>query len=100
MSRPEVLRRIGLFQAALANDKDYLPTRISYKLNLEGPSVNVRSACSTALVGVHLAWRAGAHLLADQVGAVVALDVEGIVACDLGDVGRRLVGVRHVVEVA
>ncbi|SDT70137.1 SDR family oxidoreductase [Actinoplanes derwentensis] len=39
----------------IANDKDYLTTRISYKLGLQGPSVNVQSACSTSLVAVHLA---------------------------------------------
>jgi len=37
------------------NDKDFLPTRVSYKLNLRGPSVNVQTACSTSLVAVHLA---------------------------------------------
>ncbi|AQU69569.1 SDR family oxidoreductase [Streptomyces niveus] len=39
----------------LTNDKDYLPTRVSYKLGLTGPSVNVQSGCSTSLVAVHLA---------------------------------------------
>jgi phthiocerol/phenolphthiocerol synthesis type-I polyketide synthase E len=42
-------------QLALANDKDYLATRISYKLNLKGPSMSVQTACSTSLVAVHLA---------------------------------------------
>ncbi|MEM7353840.1 MAG: SDR family NAD(P)-dependent oxidoreductase, partial [Acidobacteriota bacterium] len=37
------------------NDKDFLPTRVSYKLNLKGPSINVQTACSTSLVAVHLA---------------------------------------------
>jgi acyl transferase domain-containing protein/thioesterase domain-containing protein/acyl carrier protein len=46
---------VNIFQIGLANDKDFLPTRISYKLNLTGPSVNVQSACSTSLVAVHLA---------------------------------------------
>lgn len=36
-------------------DKDFLCTRISYKLKLRGPSVNVQTACSTSLVSVHLA---------------------------------------------
>ncbi len=43
------------FQMTVANDKDYLTTRVSYKLNLRGPSVNVQTACSTSLVAIHLA---------------------------------------------
>ena len=42
-------------QVRLANSKDFLPTRVSYKLNLTGPSVNVQTACSTSLVAVHMA---------------------------------------------
>lgn len=44
-----------IFQVALGNDKDFLTTRVSYKLNLKGPSINVQTACSTSLVAVHLA---------------------------------------------
>ncbi|MGD2184364.1 SDR family NAD(P)-dependent oxidoreductase [Lusitaniella coriacea] len=43
------------FEMSVANDKDYLATKISYKLNLTGPSLTVQSACSTSLVAVHLA---------------------------------------------
>ncbi len=35
----------------------YLTTRVSYKLDLRGPSVPVQTACSTGLVAVHLACR-------------------------------------------
>ncbi len=45
------------FQMTVANDKDYLTTRVSYKLNLTGASVNVQTACSTSLVAIHLAYQ-------------------------------------------
>ncbi len=38
--------------------RDFLTTRISYKLNLKGPSFLVQSACSTSLVAVHLGCQA------------------------------------------
>ena len=42
-------------QVAIASDKDFLTTRVSYKLNLTGPSLDVQTACSTSLVAVVLA---------------------------------------------
>jgi len=49
------LDSMGGFQLMVAADKDYLTTRVSYKLNLRGTSVNVQTACSTGLVAVHMA---------------------------------------------
>ena len=37
----------------LGNSNDYLATRLSYKLNLKGPSKTIQTACSTSLVAVH-----------------------------------------------
>ncbi|WP_437515483.1 type I polyketide synthase [Sorangium sp. So ce1099] len=55
VSRPDLVGAVGLRALTLANDKDYLTTRVSYKLDLRGPSVLVQSACSTSLVAVHVA---------------------------------------------
>ena len=45
----------GFLQTLVGVDKDYLPTRVSYKLNLKGPSMSVGTACSSSMVAVHLA---------------------------------------------
>ncbi len=54
-SRPELFAGAGGFQVFITNDKDFMPTRVSYKLDLKGPSVVVQTSCSTSLVAVHLA---------------------------------------------
>ncbi len=56
-SHPELLLAAGGTQALIAADKDFLATRVSYKLNLRGPAMNVQTACSTSLVAVHVACR-------------------------------------------
>jgi acyl transferase domain-containing protein/acyl carrier protein len=45
----------SIFQNSIGNDKDFLATRVSYKLNLTGPSLTVQTACSTSLVATTLA---------------------------------------------
>ncbi|MHB8790240.1 MAG: beta-ketoacyl synthase N-terminal-like domain-containing protein [Desulfobulbaceae bacterium] len=57
------------FQAMLGNDVDFLATRVSYKLNLTGPSFSLQTACSTSLVAVHVACQ---HLLTYQCDVALA----------------------------
>jgi acyl transferase domain-containing protein/acyl carrier protein len=54
-ANPELLRSTDLFQLALGNDLAMMATRVSYKLDLRGPSYALHTACSTSLVTVHLA---------------------------------------------
>ena len=49
------LRGVSDVQLRMANEPEFLATRIAYKLDLRGPAVNVQTACSTSLVAVHLA---------------------------------------------
>jgi amino acid adenylation domain-containing protein len=42
--------QVGEFRSFMGNDKDFLTTRVAYKLNLRGPVISVASACATSLV--------------------------------------------------
>ncbi|SEG52627.1 amino acid adenylation domain-containing protein [Bryocella elongata] len=44
--------QVGDFSYLTGNDKDFLTTRIAYKLNLRGPVMTVQGACATSLVAV------------------------------------------------
>ena len=57
------------FPTLIGNDNSFLTTRVSYKLNLKGPSVTVQTACSTALVAVHTACQS---LLNEECSMVLA----------------------------
>ncbi len=58
LARPDLHSDADWFQIVQANDKDFLATRVSYKLNLRGPGVVIQTGCSTSLVAVHLACQA------------------------------------------
>ncbi|HEV3305638.1 MAG TPA: beta-ketoacyl synthase N-terminal-like domain-containing protein [Candidatus Sulfotelmatobacter sp.] len=55
LSNPEHRAVAGDFLVFTGNDKDFLTTRVSYKLNLKGPSIAVQTACSTSLVAIAMA---------------------------------------------
>ena len=56
LSNPQLVKSMGLFLLRhTGNDKDFLCTRVSYLLDLKGPSMSVQTACSTSLVAVHTA---------------------------------------------
>jgi amino acid adenylation domain-containing protein len=59
----------SILQLSIGNEKDFLATRVSYELDLRGPSLNVQTGCSSGLVAVHLACQA---LLAYQCDMALA----------------------------
>ena len=54
-SNRDLLDSVVGYQTLIGNEKDHLTTRVSYKLNLTGPSIDVQTACSTSLVATSLA---------------------------------------------
>ncbi len=57
------------WDALTYSDKDFLCARVSYRLNLKGPSVNITTACSTSLVAIDTACT---DLLAGKCNIAVA----------------------------
>ncbi|MEZ4240534.1 MAG: amino acid adenylation domain-containing protein [Myxococcota bacterium] len=84
LGRPDKTRSFDGFELLVLNDKDFLPTRVSYHLGLTGPSVAVQTACSSSLVAVHeacLALLAGSCELALAGGVSIRVpDYAGYVA--------------------
>ncbi len=54
LGSPEFMDSVSELETAITNDRDSLTTRVSYKLNLRGPSMAVQTFCSTSLVATHL----------------------------------------------
>lgn len=50
--------QVGEYPTLLGSSMDFLATRVSYKLDLRGPSMTVQTACSTSLVAVAQACQA------------------------------------------
>ncbi|MDB3936082.1 condensation domain-containing protein [Granulosicoccus sp.] len=66
----EVLRKFGTdyLPTLIGSDKDFLATRISHRLGLNGPSISVQTACSSSLVAIHLACQA---LLSNEIDMAI-----------------------------
>src|SRR6185295_29730 len=62
-ANPDLIQSLDIMDIGLGNDAANLTTRVSYKLNLKGPSYSVHTACSTSLIAVHLACQS---LLVDE----------------------------------
>ena len=57
LERKDVTEIVGWLTTMMGNEKDYLSTRVAYKLDLKGPAINIQTACSTSLVAVCSAVR-------------------------------------------
>jgi len=57
-ARPELVAASGEFATMLANEKDYVATRVAHRIGLHGPAISLYTACSTSLVAVAQAWYA------------------------------------------
>jgi len=56
VTNQEVMDTVGEWLVRhTGNDMNFLATRVSYQMNLKGPSMNVQTACSSSLVAVHSA---------------------------------------------
>src|SRR5258708_5777290 len=53
LQNPAAIESVDIHQLNLGNSPDFLATRVSYKLGLQGPSQTIQCACSTSLVAVH-----------------------------------------------
>lgn len=86
------LKDINPLQIILGNEKDYLPTYVSYKLNLRGPSLAVQTSCSSSLVSVHLACESLLTYASDMALAggvnITVPQVEGYTYLDGGLLSR------------
>jgi acyl transferase domain-containing protein len=58
--------QVGSLQTELGNDKDYLATRVAFKLGLRGPAMTLQTACSTSLVSIVTACQSLASYQCDM----------------------------------
>ncbi len=64
-----LMETMGNYLIRIGNEPDFLTTRVSYKLNLTGPSLSIQTACSTSLSAICVACN---HLLTYQCNMALA----------------------------
>jgi len=60
-ANPAVRESISPVQAVVNNVVGLMPTRVSYHLDLTGPSCGIQTGCSTSLVAIHTACQSLLH---------------------------------------
>ena len=80
-SHSELINASGEFAAMLANEKDYVATRVAHRIGLTGPALSIHTACSTSLVAVTQAWYA---LMSWQCDAALAGGINIVVPQESG----------------
>lgn len=69
------IEELNPFTRSILNNADLMATRVSYKLNLKGPSVSFFTSCSTSLVAIHTAVQS---LLSGECDIAVAGGVSAV----------------------
>ena len=77
-SNPNIKELASDVEISLGNHPDYLPMRVSFKLNLTGPSYAIQTSCSTSLVAVHVACQSLLNYECDMAlaGGISILDMQ------------------------
>ncbi len=53
----EMRDMISYLDTMIANDKDYLTSRVAYHLNLTGPAISIQTSCSSSLSAIATAYQ-------------------------------------------
>lgn len=80
-SNPDLTDSVGEMAIRHGNEKDYIATRVAYKLNLTGPALSIQTSCSTSLVAVHVACQS---LLAGECDIALAGGVSIVAEQNVG----------------
>jgi amino acid adenylation domain-containing protein/non-ribosomal peptide synthase protein (TIGR01720 family) len=90
LSRDDIMDTYDSLSLMMATGKDFVATRLSHKLKLNGPSLNINTACSTSLVAIHQACMSlkdgSSDMAIAGASSIHQLKAEGFSSVD-GDIG-------------